>query len=75
MLPPMGVARRWPHVAFAIYLVVALLALAWPGPDWIAGRIQPFVLGLPFALAWNTGWVVLTFLTLALYHRVAGADD
>ena len=75
MLLPMGVARRWPHVALAIYLVVALLALAWPGPDLIAGRVRPFVLGLPFAMAWNAGWVVLTFLSLALYHSQVGAQD
>ncbi|MFT7679335.1 MAG: hypothetical protein ACI8QC_003336 [Planctomycetota bacterium] len=75
MLRLMVVAPRWPHVALGVYLLVALLALAWPGPDLIAGRIRPFVLGLPFAMAWNTGWVVLTFLTLALYHSKVGAQD
>ncbi|MFT5290833.1 MAG: hypothetical protein ACI9F9_000812 [Candidatus Paceibacteria bacterium] len=75
MLRPMGVAPRWPHVALGVYLLIALLALAWPGPDLIAGRVEPFVLGLPFALAWNTVWVVLTFLTLALYHCKVGAKD
>lgn len=67
--------RRWPHVLFVAYLGLALLALAWPGPDWIAGRVRPFVLGLPFAFAWNVLWVVTTFVALGLYHHATGAQD
>ena len=72
---PAESARTWPHWLFGAYLIVTLSALAWPGPDWIAGRVRPFVLGLPFAMAWNAAWVVSTFLALALYHRVAAAKD
>ncbi len=68
-------SRRWPHALLAAYLFVALLGLAWPGPEWIAGRVRPFVVGLPFAFAWNIGWVLLTFGVLCLYHRAAGATD
>jgi hypothetical protein len=38
-------------------------------------RVEPFVLGLPFLLAWIAGWVLLTpvFLGAAyLLHRSAG---
>jgi hypothetical protein len=31
-----------------------------------ANRVRPFVLGLPFLLAWIVGWVLLTSAIMAL---------
>ena len=56
-------------VAFAIYALVCLAALTWPGYAWIGNRIEPSVLGLPLSLAWNVGWVITTVLVLAAYHH------
>ena len=34
-----------------------------------ANRVEPYVLGLPFALFWVTLWVVLTAVIMAtIYH-------
>jgi hypothetical protein len=33
-------------------------------------RVQPYVLGLPFALFWVTLWVVLTALIMAIVYRL-----
>lgn len=53
---------------FALYVIVCLAALTWPGYAWFGSRIHPLVLGLPFSLAWVVGWVVLSFVALAVYH-------
>jgi hypothetical protein len=63
------------RVLLAVYVLVCLLALTWPGAQWAGSRIEPFVLGLPFSLAWYGGWSVATFLVLALYHRVTRGGE
>ncbi|MGZ3496782.1 MAG: DUF3311 domain-containing protein [Vulcanimicrobiaceae bacterium] len=35
-------------------------------------RIEPRILGLPFLLAWITGWVMLTPLFLFAVYRLEG---
>jgi len=54
---------------FVAYSALCLSALVWPGYAWFGNRIEPYVAGLPFSLAWVVGWVVLTFLALAAFHR------
>ena len=67
--------RRWPHLAFAIYALACLAALVWPGYAWLGNRIEPYVFGLPFSLAWIVGWVVLTCFVLAVFHAVTGTSE
>ena len=61
---------RLPHVLYAAYVVVCLSALLWPLYAWAGTRIEPRVLGLPFAFAWNVFWVFASFVALLLYDRV-----
>ena len=56
------------NIGLAIYSVVCLLAICWPGYAMFGNSIEPFVLGVPFSLAWVVGWVLLTFLVLLVYH-------
>jgi hypothetical protein len=56
------------HLLFAIYVALCLGAMTWPGYAWLGNSIRPWVLGLPFSLAWIVGWVLLTFVVLLLYH-------
>ena len=56
------------NLLFAIYVLCCLGAVTWPGYAWLGNRIEPYVLGLPFSLAWIVGWVVMTFLVLVVYH-------
>ncbi|TDJ79746.1 MAG: hypothetical protein E2O39_00385 [Planctomycetota bacterium] len=65
----------WPRVAFACYLGVCACALVWPGYALAGDRIEPFVLGLPFAFAWTIGWVLAAFLGLLVFHGLAGPKD
>lgn len=50
-----------------------LLALVPPtallASGWVANRVEPMVLGLPFLLVWIAGWVVATSLVMwVVYH-------
>ena len=40
------------------------------GGIFFANRVEPYVLGLPFALFWITLWVVLTALIMAIVYRL-----
>ena len=60
---------RTPHVLLAVYVGLCLLALVWPGYTYLGARVEPRVLGIPFAFAWTIGWVIATFVVMILYHR------
>ncbi|MCC7013522.1 MAG: hypothetical protein IT454_13240 [Planctomycetes bacterium] len=59
---------RWIDLGFALYCVSAFAAVTWPVYAWTGNRIRPFVLGLPLSLAWIVGWILATFLALAIYE-------
>ncbi len=54
-----------PHHLLALIPAAALL-----GAPFVANRVEPRILGLPFLLAWTVGAVLLTAATMALIHRV-----
>lgn len=62
------------HGLFALWVACCLAALVWPGYALLGNRIEPRVLGVPFSLAWVVGWVLASFVALALYH-VTGRDE
>ena len=49
-------------------LLLATAALVWPVYPAVSG-IRPFVPGLPFSLAWVTGWLGVTFAALVVLYR------
>ena len=65
-----GLSSR--NLLFGIYVVCCAGAMTWPGYAWFGNRITPYVLGLPFSLAWVVGWVLLTFVVLTVYHVSGG---
>jgi hypothetical protein len=52
----------------AIYVVCCASALTWPGYALLGNRIEPYILGVPFSLAWVIGWVMLSFGVLVAYN-------
>ena len=66
----MGRFRSALDVLLALYLVVCTLCMVWPGMAYFGARVQPYVLGLPFALVWMVGWIVATFAVLVAYHTL-----
>jgi len=59
---------RLRDLLFGLYALCCVAALVWPGYAWLGNRIEPFVLGLPFSLAWIVGWVLMSLIALVLYH-------
>jgi Protein of unknown function (DUF3311) len=39
-----------------------------------ANRVEPYVLGLPFALFWMVMWAVLSALVMAVVYRLDSRD-
>lgn len=62
-------SRHWALALFALLCAAAVSVPALGGD-----RIQPTVLGLPFSLAWNAGWVGLSFGSLLLFHILDGGE-
>ena len=52
-----------------VYFVAMLIAVTWPGLVPFS-RIRPFVLGLPFSLAWIALWIAGSVLVIYLLDRV-----
>jgi hypothetical protein len=48
----------------------ALPFLGILGGIFFANSVEPYVLGLPFALFWVTLWVVLTALIMGIVYRL-----
>ena len=66
------------HWLFGLYVLVCLASQIWPANGMFGNSIEPYVLGLPWSLAWVVGWVVLTFVVLTIYHMTGerrAADD
>ncbi|MCP3978016.1 MAG: DUF3311 domain-containing protein [bacterium] len=45
-----------------------------PGYSRFGNRVEPYVFGLPFSLAWVVIWVLLTLVALVLYHKTRERD-
>ena len=61
---------RLPHVLFGGFALLLLASLIWPVYAWAGERIEPRILGLPFAFAWNVMAVVASFFALLWYDRI-----
>jgi 4-hydroxybenzoate polyprenyltransferase len=53
------------HHLLALLPLAALL-----GAPFVANRVEPRILGLPFLLAWCVGAVLLTSATMAVIHAL-----
>lgn len=60
-------ARRRAQVAITVFFIVVFLALMWPVYP-LFSRIHPWVLGLPFSLAYLLVILVLTFAVLLFFY-------
>ena len=52
-----------------LYLVLATIFVTWPGFVPFA-KVEPFILGLPFSMAWIAAWVAGCVVVLYLLDRV-----
>jgi len=58
----------------AVYVIAFAVFSTWPGMVPF-NRVEPFVLGMPFNLVWIAGWVLLSFLLLALLEVVRTREE
>ncbi len=63
------------HGIFALHVTICVSAQIWPAYAWLGARVEPYVLGLPFALAWNVGWILAMFAGLLVYHLTAPPEE
>ncbi len=73
-MSPEAQRSRLRHSLFAVYALCCVAAITWPGYAWLGNRIEPFVLGLPFSLAWIMGWVLLSLAALVAYHATGDPE-
>jgi hypothetical protein len=59
-------ARR--HRLLLAVVLFALAASIWPG-YLLGARIEPYVFGLPFSMAWLAGCILVVFTALLLTFR------
>ncbi len=59
--------RTLRHLLYALFCVICLAALIWPGYLYLGNRIEPLILGLPFSLVWVVGWAIANFIALLAY--------
>ena len=52
-----------------VYFLLTLYFVTWPGLVPFA-RIEPYVLGLPFSMAWIAAWIAGSVVVLFLLDRV-----
>jgi hypothetical protein len=57
------------HVLAAIPFVGILVGM------FFANSVEPYVLGLPFAMFWVVMWVVLSALIMAVIYRLDERDE
>jgi len=60
---------RTARILAGTYFTLFSLAVTWPGLVPFA-RIRPFVLGLPFSLAWIAAWIAGSVVVLYLLDLV-----
>ncbi len=66
--------QRLAHLLFAGFCLTALAGLIWPAYAWLGNRVKPYILGLPFSMAWIVGWILASFVALVLYERALRRD-
>src|SRR6185437_15675382 len=66
----------WPHrTDETVSLARGIPTLGMLGGVPFANRVRPYVLGLPFLLAWIVVWVVITSLVMALIFVLDSRRD
>lgn len=68
-VPPIG--QQWR----AYHWLGVVPAIGMLGGIPFANRVHPFVLGLPFLLAWLVGWVIATAAIMGLIFLLDGTHN
>ena len=67
--------RIMPATAGTVAAALVILLLIWPLYPWLGNRVEPYVLGLPLAFAWNALLAAATFVVLSGYYLLTEGRD
>jgi hypothetical protein len=59
--------KRISIVVGVFYFVAMAIFVTFPGIT-VANRVEPYILGLPFVLAWYMGWIVGALFVFGFLH-------
>ena len=62
--------KNAPAIAAWIYFIAMALFVTFPGVK-IANKVEPYILGLPFILAWYMGWIIGSVVIFYFLYRQA----
>ncbi|MDN5319547.1 DUF3311 domain-containing protein [Thermovirga lienii] len=57
-----------------VFLILAILGFMPPVTIW-ANRVEPYVLGMPFLLFWQSFMVFVTFILMTLAYKTTERND
>ena len=56
-------------IIFVIFTLFILIMLIFPVFS-LGNRVEPFVFGLPFSMAWVIFWIVIEFIGLLIFIKL-----
>jgi len=62
-------------VGLAVFALVCVTCLVWPGFAIAASVFPERVWGIPFALVWSVGWILVSLAVVTAYHFASGGEE
>jgi len=59
--------KRSIYSLFTIFFIVCILAVVFPFYA-VGNRVTPYIMGMPFSMAWIVIWIILLFIGLVLLY-------
>jgi len=63
-IPP---KKRRVYSIFSVFFIICVLAVIFPFYA-VANRVTPYIMGMPFSMAWIVIWIILLFIGLVLLY-------
>ena len=61
--------NKFTTYSFTLFSIFILLMLIFPVFS-LGNRVEPFILGLPFSMAWVIFWIVVEFIGLLIFIKL-----
>ncbi len=61
--------NKFTTYSFTLFSIFILLMLIFPVFS-LGNRVEPFILGLPFSMAWVIFWIVIEFIGLLIFIKL-----
>ena len=61
-------------IIFVVFTLFILIMLIFPVFS-LGNRVEPFVFGLPFSMAWVIFWIVIEFIGLLIFIKLDSTTE